>query len=144
LAFLDDLQGRILARFARETLHARRAAVLYDISTAYSRDIAERFRAEFAALGGTVAAFETYTADQATQFGPQLRRVAAAAPHVLAAGGGAGALDPDSLRDALAATENHQGATGVIGFGGRADPRRAVAVSQLLGHDLRTVSLVEP
>jgi branched-chain amino acid transport system substrate-binding protein len=234
LAFLDDLQGRILARFARETLHARRAAVLYDISTAYSRDIAERFRADFAAAGGTVGAFETFTADQATEFGPQLRRIAASRPDVLflpnfpdavnrqvaqlqragiratllggdgwdpqtlpPLGAGvdayvtnqwrpdiprdaarrfvrhyrdtfhaeprataaltydavgivldavrrSGSLDPDSLRAAIAATADHDGASGIISFGGRADPRRAVAVSRIVGHELHTVSLVEP
>jgi branched-chain amino acid transport system substrate-binding protein len=83
LAFLDDVQGPVLARFAREDLHARSAAVLYDISTAYSRDLADRFRETFTKNGGTVSAFETYTADRAEDFGPQLQRIARAAPEVL-------------------------------------------------------------
>jgi len=83
LAFLDDVQGEVLARYAGRDLHARSAAVLYDISTAYSRELAERFRAAFTAGGGRIVSFESYTTDQATDFRRQLRRIAAARPDVL-------------------------------------------------------------
>lgn len=234
LAFLDHVQGGVLARFARDDLHARTAAVLFDVSTAYSHDLAARFRDVFTAGGGRVTAFETYTADRAEDFTAQLRRIAAAAPDVLflpnfpdavnrqvpqlqRAGivakllGGdswdpqtlpplregqevyvtnqwrpdiplpeargfverfratyhveprataamtydavgiviealrqAGRADPDAVRDAIASTTGHAGATGVVTFGGRADPRRAVAVSAIRHNTLETVRLVEP
>lgn len=80
LAFLDDVQGDVLARFAAQDLQARSAAVLYDVSTAYSHDLAERFRAAFTAAGGRVVAFESYTADRATDFHIQVGRIAAARP----------------------------------------------------------------
>lgn len=83
LAFLDDVQGDVLARFATVDLRARRAAVLYDISTAYSRELAERFRRAFERGGGVVAAFETYTADRAQDFRPQLARIRAARADLL-------------------------------------------------------------
>jgi branched-chain amino acid transport system substrate-binding protein len=83
LAFLDDVQGDVLARFATGDLAARRAAVLYDISTAYSRDLAARFRDRFTALGGRVVGFESYTADRKEDVRAQLRRLAAQRPDVL-------------------------------------------------------------
>ncbi|HWO89662.1 MAG TPA: ABC transporter substrate-binding protein, partial [Gemmatimonadales bacterium] len=62
---------------------ARRAAVLFDVSQPYSRDLAERFRRAFTARGGRIVAFETYTADRAADFRPQLRRIRSARPEVL-------------------------------------------------------------
>ncbi len=83
LAFLDDVQGAVLARFAREDLRARTAAVLYDVTTAYSRDLAERFRRAFTGGGGRIVGFEAYTADRLAELDAPLRRIAARAPDVL-------------------------------------------------------------
>lgn len=52
LAFLDDAQGGILARYAREELGLDRAGVLMDVTTPYSRDLAARFTSVFRELGG--------------------------------------------------------------------------------------------
>jgi branched-chain amino acid transport system substrate-binding protein len=62
--FLDDLQGYAMARFAWTELERRRVAVIYDISNAYNRGLAEAFRDAFEALGGQVVAFENYTPDE--------------------------------------------------------------------------------
>ncbi len=83
LAFLDDVQADVLARFARGDLESRRAAVLYDVTSAYSRGLAEQFRDGFAVGGRRVVAFESYTADRANAIDPQMRRIAAATPDVL-------------------------------------------------------------
>jgi branched-chain amino acid transport system substrate-binding protein len=83
LAFLDPFQGEMLARYAAENLHARRAAVLYDVGNAYGRDITALFRATFEQAGGKMVAAETFTSDQSTDFRPQLRRILAANPDVL-------------------------------------------------------------
>ena len=80
--FSDTLQGRVLARFARERLRARRTAVLYDVAQGYSRDLARIFRTEFEAAGGQVVAFESFTTDQ-QGFGPALGRIREARPQVL-------------------------------------------------------------
>jgi len=80
--FIDDFQGVVVARFARQTLRARSAGVLYDASNDYSKGIAEVFRAEFARQGGQVAVFESYGRDD-VDFSALLTKVRAAAPDVL-------------------------------------------------------------
>jgi len=83
IAFMDDLQGKALARFARETLHAKRAALLYDVALDYSRNLAQVFQAEFTAHGGTVVADQQFTSDRAADFSAQLTRIRAAHPDVI-------------------------------------------------------------
>jgi len=61
--FIDPFQGMVMAKFARETLNKKSAAVLYDASNDYSKGTAEVFRDGFRKLGGTVAAFEAYGKD---------------------------------------------------------------------------------
>ncbi len=61
IAFVDDFQGQVMARFAMEDLQVTRAAVLYDVASVYNRGIAEIFREVFESAGGDVVAFETYT-----------------------------------------------------------------------------------
>jgi branched-chain amino acid transport system substrate-binding protein len=52
--FVDDLQGRVAARFAWENLKARRAAVLIDQAQDYCVALANFFMAEFKRLGGEI------------------------------------------------------------------------------------------
>jgi branched-chain amino acid transport system substrate-binding protein len=56
VCFTDPFQGRVMARFARNDLHAAKAALLVDASSEYSVGLADVFRREFAALGGVVCA----------------------------------------------------------------------------------------
>ena len=72
--FIDPFQGRVIARFARDELHAQRAAVLYDVASAYNKGIAEVFRQVFTDAGGQVVAFETYTSGEKV-FDQQLARI---------------------------------------------------------------------
>jgi len=82
VAYLDSFQGRVLARFALEELRTPKAAVLYDVADAYSRNLAAVFQEAFEAAGGQVLAFESYTTgDQ--DFRPQLGRIAHRQPGVL-------------------------------------------------------------
>jgi branched-chain amino acid transport system substrate-binding protein len=81
--YLDTFQGLVIARFARDTLGASRAAVLYDVAEAYNRTLAEEFRREFEERGGRVLSFETYTTDRNTIFTEQLDRIRASRPDVL-------------------------------------------------------------
>jgi branched-chain amino acid transport system substrate-binding protein len=83
IPYLDTFQGKVLGRFAREELHARTAAALYDVAGDYNRTLAEVFRDTFETDGGKVTAFETYTTDQSTDFTAQLRRIALQKPDVL-------------------------------------------------------------
>ena len=91
IAFTDDFQAGVLARWARGNMHASRAAILVEESAAYSRDIATRFDSVFTALGGRVVAREGYTRDQRGDFADALRRVRATNPDVL--------LLPNELHD---------------------------------------------
>lgn len=52
--FVDDLQGRVAARFARESLKAGKAAVLIDQAQDYCVGLANFFMEEFKRRGGAV------------------------------------------------------------------------------------------
>jgi branched-chain amino acid transport system substrate-binding protein len=54
VCFIDPFQGAVLAKFARETLHAKRAAILTSVNNAYSVGISKVFRERFTAAGGEV------------------------------------------------------------------------------------------
>ncbi|MGF1728612.1 ABC transporter substrate-binding protein [Photobacterium kasasachensis] len=82
IAFNDTFQGQLMARFAYQDLGYRKAAVLYDVSSEYNRNLAEVFRVAFREQGGRVVAYELYTRD-APDVTEQLRRIQAAAPGVL-------------------------------------------------------------
>ncbi len=83
LAPLDEIQGRTMGEFAAKDLGARRGAVLYDISTDYSRSLAEAFRRGFEEAGGRVVAFETFARDESLDYREKLDRIRAADPEVL-------------------------------------------------------------
>jgi len=74
VAFIDPFQGQVMARFTFEEINAQRAAVLYDIASAYNRGIAEIFKQVFEAAGGSVLAFESYTTGE-MDFSEQLQRI---------------------------------------------------------------------
>lgn len=52
--FSDDFQGEKLAKFARENLKARSAAIFYDASQIYSKTLAESFKHTFTQSGGVI------------------------------------------------------------------------------------------
>jgi branched-chain amino acid transport system substrate-binding protein len=83
LAPLDEVQGRTMGEFAASDLAARRAAVLYDISTDYSRSLAESFRRAFEEAEGRVVAFESFSRDEPLDYSEKLERIAEADPDVL-------------------------------------------------------------
>ncbi len=82
VGFTDELQGQVIARFARQELVAQTAAVLYNIASAYNRGLATFFQQEFEKQGGQVVAFEHYTTDE-QDFRPQLTRIHDRHPDIL-------------------------------------------------------------
>ena len=72
--FIDPFQGAVMAKFSRETLKGKSAAVLYDASNDYSKGTAEVFRDAFGEQGGKVAAFESYGKDNVDFFSALLTR----------------------------------------------------------------------
>jgi branched-chain amino acid transport system substrate-binding protein len=75
-------QGRAVARFAFETLKARRAAILLNPGDDYSAALSSAFAAEFAGQGGKIVYQVTYTAAD-TDFTAALQATAAAKATVL-------------------------------------------------------------
>jgi branched-chain amino acid transport system substrate-binding protein len=82
VCFLDSFQGEVMANFAHSSLGARRAAVLVERDTPYSRGLAQYFKGEFLKQGGENVAEETYAGGD-TDFGAQLRAIKAASPDVI-------------------------------------------------------------
>lgn len=80
--FIDDFQGQVMAKFARDNLKAKTVAVLYDVASEYNKGIAEFFKKDFEATGGKVVAFESYTKGD-MDFSAQLTKIKAANPDVL-------------------------------------------------------------
>jgi branched-chain amino acid transport system substrate-binding protein len=80
--FIDPFQGRVVAKFALDTLKARKAAVLYDVASEYNKGIAEIFKETFEQSGGKVVAFETYTTND-KDFSGQLTKIKNAAPDMI-------------------------------------------------------------
>ncbi len=81
-AFIDPFQGRVVAKFALDTLKATKAAVLYDVASDYNKGIAEFFKQTYEENGGKVVAFETYTTND-KDFSAQLTKIKEAAPEVI-------------------------------------------------------------
>ena len=82
VCFIDPNQGKALALFARQTLHAQTAATLIDAKSDYSVGLAQAFRTEFTAQGGTIIAELKY-AEGDSDFHAQLTAIQAKRPEVL-------------------------------------------------------------
>ncbi|GAB4368093.1 MAG: ABC transporter substrate-binding protein [Deltaproteobacteria bacterium] len=80
--YTDSFQGTVMAKFARDSLKAAKAAVLYDASNDYSKGIAEVFRDAFSKTGGTVVTYESYGKDD-VDFSALLTKVKVSKPDVL-------------------------------------------------------------
>ncbi|HWD20333.1 MAG TPA: ABC transporter substrate-binding protein [Verrucomicrobiae bacterium] len=61
VCFIDSVQGKALAHFARETLKAKKVAVLTDVATAYSVGLATYFKEAFVVDGGEIAVEQKYS-----------------------------------------------------------------------------------
>ena len=79
VCFLDEFQGRVLARFAREKLKAQKIFTLTDVKQDYSIDLLKFFKEEFTKLGGTIVGEQSYSTGD-TDFRAQLTPIRAAKP----------------------------------------------------------------
>ncbi|MDR1916028.1 MAG: ABC transporter substrate-binding protein [Synergistaceae bacterium] len=82
VCFLDPFQGSTMAKFAFEKLNAKKAAVVYNVSDAYSTGLYNAFAETAKEIGLEVVGAESYTTDD-VDFNAQLTRIAALAPDVL-------------------------------------------------------------
>ncbi len=60
VCFIDDFQGQVMAKFAKEDLKAKKVATLTSVSSAYSVGLAKVFKETFTATGGSVVAEQKF------------------------------------------------------------------------------------
>ena len=82
VCFIDPFQGFVMAKFARENLKAKKAAILQDNKSAYSIGLKDVFNAKFQELGGTILATESYSQGD-TDFRAQLTAIKKTKPDVV-------------------------------------------------------------
>ena len=80
--FTDLFQAGVLAKFTLNDLQAKRAAVLFDISSEAPNGQATLYKETFVKLGGVITAFETYTTGD-RDFSAQLTKIRASNPDVI-------------------------------------------------------------
>jgi branched-chain amino acid transport system substrate-binding protein len=80
--YLDSFQGQTMAKYAATELGKKTAAVLYNVGDDYSKGIAEAFKKEFEAQGGTIVEFMSYNKDD-KDFNAQLTKIKGSNPEVL-------------------------------------------------------------
>ena len=61
VCFIDPFQGSVMAKFAANTLKAKKAAIMLDFNSPYSRGLQEFFEASFKKLGGEIVDKQSYT-----------------------------------------------------------------------------------
>lgn len=80
--FVDAFQGQVMARFARQSLNAKKAAILFDFNSPYGRGLTEYFELSFAKLGGHIVAKQSYMQGDA-DFKGQLSTIQSNEPDVI-------------------------------------------------------------
>ena len=80
--FIDPFQGTVMARFALDTLHVKKAAIMIDNSSDYSKGLAQFFKEQFTKGGGTVVGEEVYL-QKDTDFKATLTKLKSAGPDFL-------------------------------------------------------------
>ena len=77
VCFIDEFQGRVMARFARDTLKASKAAILTDVKQDYSVGLSKFFKETFTQGGQTIVHEQSYSSGD-TNFRAQLTAIKAA------------------------------------------------------------------
>jgi branched-chain amino acid transport system substrate-binding protein len=81
--FTDAFQGEVMAKFAYNSLNKRTAAVIVDLSSDYSKGLAEIFKKKFKAMGGTIIDKDFSYNQKDTDFRSLLRKVNRKKPDVI-------------------------------------------------------------
>jgi branched-chain amino acid transport system substrate-binding protein len=82
VCFIDEFQGKVMARFALENLKAKKAAILTDTKQDYSVGLSGFFKETFVSGGGSVVRGQSYSSGD-TDFRAQLTSIKAAGPDVV-------------------------------------------------------------
>ena len=81
--FSDNFQGKVMAKFAREDLGKKKAVIIIDVASDYSRGLSAAFKKSFEQLGGSIAsgAFAYNQGDR--DFRSLLKKVSRAKPDMI-------------------------------------------------------------
>jgi len=82
VCFIDPFQGSVMAKFAYNTLKARRAAVLWDNKSDYSKGLLQFFKETFKSLGGQITSEPSFAKGD-SDFNPQLNAIKQTRPDVI-------------------------------------------------------------
>lgn len=82
ICFVDSFQGQVMAKFALKDLKAKKAVILVDSDSDYSRGLRDSFKKAFIAEGGKVASEISYS-QKDTDFKTQLTKVRREKPDVV-------------------------------------------------------------
>ena len=80
--FIDAFQGEVMARFAVKSLNAKKAAIMLDYNSPYSRGLTEFFELSFTKLGGQVVSKQSYTQGD-SDFRGQLSELKGTEPDII-------------------------------------------------------------
>lgn len=82
VCFIDPFQGFVGAKFARENLKVKRAAILRDVKNDYSVGLADVFATEFKKMGGEIVADLSYQSGD-IDFKAQLTQIRSKNPEII-------------------------------------------------------------
>jgi branched-chain amino acid transport system substrate-binding protein len=80
--FIDPFQGYVMAKYAHDTLHLGKAAILRDVRNDYSVGLAKVFSENFTRLGGSITANESFSSGD-VDFKAQLTNIKNTHPDAL-------------------------------------------------------------
>ena len=82
VCFIDPFQGSVMAKFAANTLKAKKVAILVDVRNDYSVGLQTFFRENFRQLGGQIVAEQSYSEGD-SDFHAQLTQIKAVNPEAI-------------------------------------------------------------
>lgn len=82
VCFIDPFQGTVMAKFATETLKAKKVAILRDVKSDYSQGLADFFTVAFKKSGGEIVVDQTYSAGD-VDFSSQITSIKAKKPDAI-------------------------------------------------------------
>jgi branched-chain amino acid transport system substrate-binding protein len=82
VCFIDPFQGTVMAKFANETLKAKKVAILRDVKNDYSVGLANYFTETFKKSGGQIVVDQSYSAGD-MDFKSQLTAIRGKAPDAI-------------------------------------------------------------
>lgn len=80
--FTDPFQGEAMGKFAVESLHLKKFAILKDVKSDYSMGLAQNFTATIKRLGGEIVAEEAYSSGD-VEFRSQLTSIKSKTPEAI-------------------------------------------------------------